>query len=93
MPAEETKHDLLLKRIQITIAILVGLTGLILGIYNIKKNILSKEEPPKPTIVIQQPPAPSNSPSRVREALDEAGASWIKKIASTKSSSDSGDSK
>ena len=42
--AEETKNDLFLKRVQITIAILGGLTALILGIYNINKNIFSKQD-------------------------------------------------
>lgn len=37
---EETKHDLLLKRVQVTIAILGGLTALLLGVYNLKKNVL-----------------------------------------------------
>ena len=40
--AEETKHDLFLKRIQITIAILAGVTTLILGVYNVKRNVFSK---------------------------------------------------
>ena len=40
---EETKHDLLLKRVQITIAILAGLTTLIIGIYNVKKSVFSEK--------------------------------------------------
>ncbi len=36
---EETKHDLLLKRAQITIAILAGTATLIVGVYNAKKVI------------------------------------------------------
>lgn len=39
---EETKHDLLLKRVQITIAILAGITTLMIGVYNVKKNIFEK---------------------------------------------------
>ena len=39
MGAEETKHDLFLKRVQITIAILAGIATLVVGIYNAKKVI------------------------------------------------------
>ena|SRR3989338_3155621 len=37
---EESKNDLLLKRVQVTIAILGGLIALVLGLYNMKKNVL-----------------------------------------------------
>ena len=78
MCAEETKHDLFLKRVQVTIAILAGLTALILGIYNIKKNILTKSVPEvKPAVVVQ--PAQT---SPLRSAFEEAGASFIRSAAS-----------
>ena len=35
--AEETKHDLLLKRINVTLAILASLTAVAVGVYNVKK--------------------------------------------------------
>ncbi len=37
---EETKQDLLLKRVQVTIAILGGLIAVAVGGYNLKKNML-----------------------------------------------------
>lgn len=40
--AEETKSDLMLKRTQITIAILAGLATLIVGVWNVKKNVLDE---------------------------------------------------
>ena len=43
--AEETKHDLLLKRAQVIIAILGGLAAVILGFYNVKKSIFSDHAP------------------------------------------------
>ncbi len=42
---EETKHDLLLKRVQITIAILAGIATLILGVYNVKKYVFTETSP------------------------------------------------
>ena len=41
--AEETKHDLLIKRIQISIGILVGIVSLVLGLYNVKNTVFSKQ--------------------------------------------------
>ena len=94
MAAEETKRDLFLKRMQVTIAILGGIAALILGVYNINKNIFNKEEPMKPTtIVVQQAPQPSpqtQAPApgaQIGSALDEVGASWIKKLGKIKSQS------
>ena len=78
MTVEETKHDLWLKRIQITIAILAGLATLIIGIYNVK-NIFSKKEPVEtPPVVAQRPPE-----SPIKSALEDVGASWIKKLGKT----------
>ena len=71
---EETKHDILLKRIQVIIAILGGLTAVILGAYNINKAFFSKKEA-APVVVTQQP---QDSP--IKSALEDVGASWIKKI-------------
>ena len=81
MPAEETKHDLFLKRVQVTVAILGGLATLISGAYNIKKNLFSKEQAPeiKPVVVLQQAPPAKESP--IKAALEDAGASWIRKAA------------
>ena len=77
--AEETKHDILLKRIQIILAILGALIGLIIGIYNLRK--AAKPEPPPPPPVQQ-----SQSGGEIRSAIEEAGASWIRKIAKAKES-------
>jgi hypothetical protein len=79
MTAEETKHDLWLKRIQITIAILAGLATLILGVYNVKKTVFAKPEPMKPPPLVQP-----NPDSPIKSALEEAGASWIKKLGKAK---------
>ena len=84
---EETKHDLFLKRIQILIAILVGVASLILAIYNIKKTATEKPASQanfQPAPVQPPPPQPGE---HIRSALDEAGAAWIKKLAKTDDSS------
>ncbi len=77
MAAEETKHDLLLKRIQVTIAILAGLATLVLGVYNVNKTFFNKAEP----VAAPAPAAPEKDP--IRSALEETGASWIKKLGKT----------
>ena len=41
MAVEETKHDLFLKRAQVTVAILAGIATLIIGVYNVKKTVFS----------------------------------------------------
>jgi len=43
MGVEETKHDLMLRRVQVTIAILVGMVTLAVGLYNVKHTILGKK--------------------------------------------------
>lgn len=83
---EETKHDLFLKRMQITVAILAGITTLILGIYNVKKNVFSKNNPEETSVKAVQTPPPQ-SPEKIRSALDEVGATWIKKLAAKNSGS------
>ncbi len=45
MAVEETKNDLLLKRVQVTIAILAGLATLIIGAYNVKKTLFAPTGP------------------------------------------------
>ncbi len=45
MAVEETKHDLFLKRTQVTVAILAGIATLILGVYNVKKSIFQENTP------------------------------------------------
>ncbi len=42
---EETKHDLYLKRIQVILAILGALAAVIIGFYNIKKNVFVDNSP------------------------------------------------
>ena len=76
----EEKHDLLLKRTQVVIAILGGLTALILGIYNINKSILSKKEEPPAPVLAEKP-----KDSAIKSALEDVGASWIKKLGTTNS--------
>lgn len=40
MAEQESKHDAILKRLQIIIAILAGITTLLIGLYNVKKVVL-----------------------------------------------------
>lgn len=40
-PSGESKNDVLLKRVQVTIAILAGLATLIVGVYNVRKNLFA----------------------------------------------------
>ena len=78
---EESKHDLLLKRIQIIIAILGGLAAVILGFYNVKKTTFSKKDSAEaPRAVVQRSPE-----SPIKSALEDVGASWIKKLGKTDS--------
>ena len=83
--AEETKHDVFLKRVQVTIAILAGLATLILGIYNVKKTLFSANKPEEtpysaPAEVVQPEKTP-DKPSPIKSALEDVGASWIKSLA------------
>ena len=52
MGIEETKHDLLLKRAQVTVAILVGLASLVVALYNVKTNVFSDKSPGKISVTI-----------------------------------------
>ena len=70
--AEETKHDLFLKRVNITIAILGGLLAVAVGVYNFKKAYFEKPAPPPPP-----PPAQSD---KIKSALEDVGASWLQKL-------------
>ncbi len=74
MGIEETKHDILLRRVQVTIAIFAGLATLVLGLYNIKKSFFDK---PAPKV---EAPAATKDP--VRSALEETAAGWIRKTGS-----------
>ena len=73
MLIEETKHDLMLKRIHIALAILGSLIALIIGGYNLKKTMFEKPAPPPP------PPPPAES-SKLRSALEDVGASWLESL-------------
>ena len=72
MPTEETKHDLMLKRVNITIAIIGGLLAVAVGVYNVKKSYFQKTELPPPP-----PPAQSD---KIRSALEDVGASWLQTL-------------
>ena len=74
MPVEETKHDLLLKRVQIVIAILGGLAALAVGVYNVKKSYFEK-----PAEVVAPPPPPQQS-DKLRSTLEDVGASWLETL-------------
>ena len=77
MSENETKHEILLKRVQLVIGVLAGITTLIIGVYNVKNIFVKKPEPVKP------PPAAQSD--KLRAAVEEVGASWIKKLGSAKS--------
>ena len=68
--------EAVLKKVQLWIAILAGITTLIVGAYNVKTIFFRKEEP-KPEPVKVQPVVPE----KIRSAVEEVGASWIKKLA------------
>ena len=72
MGAEETKHDLLLKRINITVAIVGGLLAVAVGVYNVRKSYFEKPAPPPPP-----PPAQSD---KLRSTLEDVGASWLETL-------------
>ena len=74
MPIEETKHDLMLKRVNITIAIVGGLLAVAVGAYNVKKSYFEKPAPPPP------PPVTSQQDSKLRSALEDVGASWLETL-------------
>ena len=89
--AEETKHDLILKRIQIIVAIIGGVCAAVIGIYNINKSFFSKPEPVAAAPVAVQESQPKRG-AKIESALEEVGASWIqslKKSASDKNSASS----
>lgn len=85
MAVEETKHDLMLKRVQVAIAILAGLASLVLGVYGINKAFFSPKEEPEKIVVVQQAPAAAPG-DQIRSALDDVGATWIKKLGKPESS-------
>jgi hypothetical protein len=51
--AEETKHDVLMKRIQVVITILGGLMALIVGISNFKNNVFADRAPGNLTVSVR----------------------------------------
>ena len=81
---EETKHDLWLKRIQISLAIVAGIITVIIGAYNLKKNVFAKPEPVPPPVQVQPQAQPG---SKIKSALEDVGASWLESLKKTKSGS------
>lgn len=76
MTESDSKQEKLLKKVQLYLAVLAGITTLIVGIYNVKNIFFKKPEPVK----VVQPAAPS----AIREAVEEVGAAWLKELASPK---------
>lgn len=74
----ESKQDILLRRIQIVLASLAALVSLVVGIYSFRN--MTKSEPPPPP----PPPQQSQFGNQIGSALEEAGASWIRKVAKPK---------
>ena len=82
MGVEETKHDLMLKRINIALAIVGGVCAVAVGVYNVKKAYFTKNVPePAPMKVASQAP-PAENP--LRSAVEDVGASWIRKLGKAK---------
>ena len=75
MTIEETKHDLLLKRIQIACAILASIVAILVGAYNLKKSFFEK---PAPAVAAPRPTTAQSD--KIRSALEEVGASWIETL-------------
>ena len=75
--SEESKKDLFLKRVQVTIAILGGLATLIVGGYQIQKIVTGKAD--QPAVVVKEVPVPKQT-SELQSALESTGASWIRKL-------------
>lgn len=73
---EESKKDLFLKRMQVTIAILGGIATLIVGAYQVKKIMSGQAD--ETQVVVKEVPVQS---SELRSAIEETGASWIRKLA------------
>ena len=65
MAAEETKHDLFLKRAQVTVAILAGVATLILGVYNVKKTVFSEKGPGTLLLTVRSDKGPAVAGARV----------------------------
>lgn len=80
MDHPQEKDEKILKKLQLWIAVLAGITTLIVGIYNVK-NIFAPKEEPKPVVVEKEAPV---VPEKIRSAVEEVGASWIKKLAAEK---------
>ena len=72
MAVEETKHDLLLKRVQIVLAIVGSMIAIAVGGYNVKKTFFEKPAPPP-----KPPPAKTD---KIRSALEDVGASWLETL-------------
>ncbi len=53
MGIEESRHDLWLKRAQVTIAILAGVTTLVIGVYNVKKSMFTPSGPGKISLSVR----------------------------------------
>lgn len=66
-----------LKRFQLWLAIVVGVISFAVAAHNFK-NIYLKKPSTQETV----PPAVQSAPSPLRTAIEEVGASWIKKIGS-----------
>ena len=77
---DESKHELFLKRAQLVIGVLAGLTTLIVGGYNVRNIFFKKPEP-----VVAAPTPPAHQSDAIRSAVEEVGASWIKKLGTPKS--------
>lgn len=69
-----------LKRFQIWLGISVGIISFAVAAHNFKNIYLSKKAPERTTV--------ETNPSPVREAIEEVGASWIKKIGFPKNKTD-----
>ena len=77
MSENESKHEVMLKRAQLIIGVLAGLTTLIIGVYNVKNIFVKKPE----AVKVAAPAPPVYQSDKLRSAVEDVGASWLKKLA------------
>lgn len=74
MGEKSIQREEFLKKVNLWVAVLAGLTTLIVGTYNVKKIFFSKPEPVP--VKVER-----TSSGALREAAEEVGASWLKELA------------
>ena len=73
-----THKEQSLKRFQLWLAIIVGIISFVVAAHNFKNIYFNKKSPDQATVQ----PAAQPTPSPLRSAVEEVGASWVKKFGS-----------